>query len=59
MNKETTEAEFINLGTKDELGEMADAVNTSISSIKDGIEKDRNLVDSAISCANEAKKGFF
>ncbi len=58
MNKETTEAEFINLGTKDELGEMADAVNTSISSIKDGIEKDRNLVDSAISCANEAKKGF-
>jgi methyl-accepting chemotaxis protein len=58
MNKETSEAKLIDLGTKDELGEMADAVNNSISDIKDGIEKDRHLVDSAIACANEAKKGF-
>jgi methyl-accepting chemotaxis protein len=58
MNKETSEAKLIDLGTKDELGEMAKAVNDSISAIKDGIEKDRYLVDSAIACANEAKKGF-
>ena len=58
MNKETTEAKLLDLGTKDELGEMAEAVNNSILAIKDGVEKDRNLVDSAISSANEAKKGF-
>ncbi len=58
MNKETTEAKLINLGTTDELGEMAEAVNNSIVLIKDGIENDRKLVDSAISSAGEAKKGF-
>ncbi len=58
MNKETTEAKKIELGTTDELGEMAEAVNDSISAIKEGIDKDRTLVDSAIRCANEAKKGF-
>ncbi len=58
MNRETTEAKLLDLGTKDELGEMAEAVNNSILAIKDGVEKDRSLVDSAISCANEAKKGF-
>ncbi len=57
MNKEKDDAELIHLGTKDELGEMAEAVNSSITSIKVGIEEDRKLVDSAISCANEAKKG--
>jgi methyl-accepting chemotaxis protein len=57
MNKETSEAKLINLESKDELGEMAKAVNLSITRIKDGIESDRGLVDSAISCANEAKKG--
>ncbi len=58
MNKETTEAKKIELGTTDELGEMANAVNDSISAIKEGIDQDRTMVDSAIRCANEAKKGF-
>ena len=58
MNKETAEAKLINLETKDELGEMAEVVNLSITRIKEGIESDRGLVDSAISCANEAKKGY-
>jgi len=58
MNKETTEAKLIELNSNDELGEMAKAVNSNISKIKDGIESDRKLVDSAIICANEAKKGF-
>ncbi len=58
MNKESSDAKLIQLNTKDELGEMAEIVNSSILKIKDGIEKDRVLVDSAISCANEAKKGF-
>ncbi|XPV69216.1 MAG: methyl-accepting chemotaxis protein [Halarcobacter sp.] len=58
MNKETSEAKLIQLGTKDELGEMAEAVNNGITRIKEGIESDRKLVDSSITCANEAKKGF-
>ena len=58
MNKETSDAKLIDLNTKDELGEMSELVNNSILKIKDGIEKDRLLVDSAISCTGEAKKGF-
>ena len=57
MNKEKDSASLINLKTNDELGEMAEAVNLSITRIKNGIEEDRVLVDSAIACANEAKKG--
>ncbi len=58
MNKETKEVKLIDINSKDELGEMAKAVNNSILSIKDGIEEDRLLVDSAITCANDAKKGL-
>ena len=58
MNKETTDAKLIKLDSADEFGQMAKAVNSSISSIKEGIDSDRVLVDSAIQCANEAKKGF-
>ena len=58
INKEKNNTDLITLDTKDELGVMADAVNDNITKIKEGIEKDRMLVDSAISCANEAKKGF-
>jgi methyl-accepting chemotaxis protein len=57
MNRETLDAKLIELNASDELGEMAQAVNKNILSIKDGIEKDRAIVDSAISCANEAKIG--
>lgn len=58
LNKDKDTAELIELGTTDELGEMADAVNENITKIKEGMDNDRSLVDSAISCANEAKKGF-
>ncbi|KAB7885696.1 methyl-accepting chemotaxis protein [Poseidonibacter ostreae] len=58
MNKETSEAKLIDVESKDELGEMAKAVNLGITRIKEGVESDRVLVDSAISCASEAKKGY-
>ena len=57
MNKEANDAKLIELKTNDEFGQMAKAVNNSITSIKDGIENDRLLVNNAIKCASEAKKG--
>ena len=58
MNKESSDAKLIQLKTNDEFGQMAKAVNSSITAIKDGIESDRVLVNNTIKCASEAKKGF-
>ncbi|WP_419764347.1 MAG: methyl-accepting chemotaxis protein [Arcobacter sp.] len=58
MNRETSQAELIQLKTTDELGEMAKNVNHSIEAIKAGIESDKELVNNAIKSTNEAKKGF-
>jgi len=58
LNLEVKEVKEINLDSSDELGQMAKIVNENILKSKIGIEKDRALVDSAIACANEAKKGF-
>ena len=58
LNKETDHAELIELNSKDELGEMAKAVNSSISKIKEGVEEERLLVKNAISCAKDAQKGL-
>jgi len=58
LNKEIDDTQLIELNTKDELGKMASAINNGILQIKDGVEKDKLLVASAIECANEAKKGF-
>ncbi|WP_428028652.1 HAMP domain-containing methyl-accepting chemotaxis protein, partial [Arcobacter sp.] len=58
LNLETTEAKEINLDSKDELGQMAKIVNDNILRTKANLENDRKIVDSAIECANEAKKGF-
>ena len=58
LNKEKDNTDTINLNSSDELGQMASVVNENINKVKEGLEKDRVLVDSAISCANEAQKGF-
>jgi len=58
INKESTEAKLISISGKDEIGEMAQAVNDNITQIEVGIEEDRVLVDSAIAGANRAKLGF-
>ena len=58
LNKETNDVKLIEINSKDELGEMAVAVNNGISTIKEGIEQDRVLVDSTISCATQAQKGL-
>ena len=58
LNQEKKEVNLIDLHSKDELGVMAKIINENIEKTKLGIEKDRVLVDSAITCANEAKNGF-
>jgi methyl-accepting chemotaxis protein len=58
LNQETKDSKLIEIDSKDELGLMASIVNENILNTNKSIEKDRTLVDSAIKCANEAKKGL-
>jgi methyl-accepting chemotaxis protein len=58
LNLETTDAKVIKIDSTDELGQMAKVVNQNILKTKETLENDRKIVDSAIECANEAKKGF-
>ena len=58
LNQETKESKLIEIDSTDELGLMANEVNRNILNTNKSIEKDRLLVDSAINCANEAKKGL-
>ncbi|MBP9491481.1 MAG: methyl-accepting chemotaxis protein [Aliarcobacter sp.] len=58
LNQETKESKLIEINSTDELGLMANEVNKNILNTQSSIEKDKLLVDSAIKCANEAKKGL-
>ena len=58
LNQETKDSKLIEIDSKDELGLMASIVNENILNTNKSIERDRTLVDSAIKCANEAKKGL-
>jgi methyl-accepting chemotaxis protein len=58
LNQETKDSKLIEIDSTDELGLMANEVNKNILNTNKSIEKDRLLVDSAIICANEAKKGL-
>jgi methyl-accepting chemotaxis protein len=58
LNLEIKDANVINIDSTDELGQMAKIVNENILKTKTNLENDRKVVDSAIECANEAKKGF-
>jgi methyl-accepting chemotaxis protein len=58
LNQETKDSKLIEISSTDELGLMASVVNENILIVNKSIEKDRTLVDSAIKCANEAKKGL-
>ena len=58
VNQETKESKLIDINSSDELGTMAQEVNKNILITQQSIEKDRAVVDSAIKCANEAKKGL-
>jgi len=58
LNQESSNVKAIDLNSKDELGSMAKIINENIIKAKEGIEKDRSLVDSAISCASKAKQGL-
>ncbi|MDZ7819026.1 MAG: methyl-accepting chemotaxis protein [Aliarcobacter sp.] len=58
LNQEIKESKLIEINSTDELGLMANVVNENILNTNKSIEKDRVLVDSAIKCANEAKKGL-
>ncbi|AXX96024.1 methyl-accepting chemotaxis protein [Arcobacter ellisii] len=58
LNQETKESKLIEINSTDELGIMANEVNKNILVAKKSIEKDKEIVNSAIKCANEAKKGL-
>ncbi|MDD2896297.1 MAG: methyl-accepting chemotaxis protein [Aliarcobacter sp.] len=58
LNQETNESKLIEIDSDDELGLMAKEVNRNILNTNDSIQKDRLVVESAIKCANEAKKGL-
>ncbi len=57
LNQETNESKLIEIDSDDELGIMAKEVNRNILNANESIQKDRIVVESAIKCANEAKKG--
>jgi methyl-accepting chemotaxis protein len=56
---ETQDVKDINLGTKDELNDMALEVNKNIQFIKDGLEKDRRAIDEAIILAQRVEQGIY
>ncbi len=58
LNQETSESKLIDINSTDELGIMAKEVNRNILNTNESIQKDRLVVESAIKCANEAKKGL-
>jgi len=58
LNNDSLDTKLITLHSTDELGLMAKVVNDNIVKIKDGIEEDKGLIDSAIAEANRAKLGF-
>ncbi len=58
LNQETNESKLIEIDSDDELGIMAKEVNRNILNTNNSIQKDRVVVESAIKCANEAKKGL-
>ncbi|MDO8454752.1 MAG: hypothetical protein Q7S59_09295, partial [Sulfurimonas sp.] len=57
LNRQTQNAELINLDSKDEFGQMAVVINENIERIKIGIEEDRKLIDETIAVLGEFEQG--
>jgi methyl-accepting chemotaxis protein len=57
LNKETKDAKYINIDSKDEIGEMAKAVNENINNIKSLIEQDENVLNDVKRVVRLVKEG--
>jgi methyl-accepting chemotaxis protein len=57
LNKETKEVEFIELNSKDELGQMSKLLNTNIKNAQKDIEDERKIIEDTIYVLAEFQKG--
>jgi methyl-accepting chemotaxis protein len=57
LNKEKDEVEFLNDKSKDEFGEMARVVNSSIKLIQENLEKDEALIIETVKILDKFKNG--
>jgi methyl-accepting chemotaxis protein len=57
LNKETTQAELININSKDEIGMMANVINENIKKTEALIVADNEFVSDVIRFTNELKSG--
>lgn len=58
LNKETTDAKLLDQSSKDEIGHMAEVVNTNIEKIKRGIEEDRVFIDNTRKVMGRVANGY-
>ena len=59
LNREINELEYIKLGTKGSLGNLATMVNTNIDKINGGLEKDLLCVGEATITLDKLEKGYY
>ncbi|MEW6551303.1 MAG: methyl-accepting chemotaxis protein [Campylobacterota bacterium] len=57
LNRESPEAELIEITSKDEFGQMAHVVNENILKTQKGIEEDRRLINETIAVLGEFEQG--
>jgi methyl-accepting chemotaxis protein len=59
LNKEINEIEYIRVGTKGSLGNLAEMVNKNIDSINGGLEKDLLCVGETTITLDKVQKGYY
>lgn len=57
LNKQTSEVEFVELNSKDELGQMSKILNENIKIAQKDIEEDRHIIEDTIKVLGEFQKG--
>ncbi|WP_228711625.1 methyl-accepting chemotaxis protein [Arcobacter arenosus] len=57
LNNEINEVVYLDDSKNDEIGEMSKVVNKNINKTKDGIEKDRELINETVMILSEFEKG--
>ena len=57
LNKESTNIEFVELDTKDELGQMSLVLNENIKKAEKDIQEDRHIIEDTIKVLGEFQKG--
>ena len=57
LNKKSNDIEFVELKTKDELGQMSNLLNENIKKVQKDIEEDRHIIEDTIKVLGEFQKG--